>query len=130
MNKISQNSSKVYLVGAGPGDPGLMTIKGKMILEMADVVIYDALISPDVLAMINSQAERICVGKRRGSHSHSQEEITALLIQKAQERGDQSVVLHAQLSAQGFYAKAGFRPNGEQFEEAGIAHIEMKLELI
>jgi len=86
MNKISQNSSKVYLVGAGPGDPGLMTIKGKMILEMADVVIYDALISPDILAMINSQAERICVGKRRGSHSHSQEEITALLIQKAQEK--------------------------------------------
>ena len=57
-------------------------------------------------------------------------QVLQALIQKAQERGDQSVVLHAQLSAQGFYAKAGFRPNGEQFEEAGIAHIEMKLELI
>jgi YbgC/YbaW family acyl-CoA thioester hydrolase len=51
------------------------------------------------------------------------------LIQKSKERGDQSVVLHAQLSAQGFYKNAGFMPNGEQFEEAGIAHIEMKLEL-
>ena len=76
---------KVYLVGAGPGDPGLMTIKGKGILECADVVIYDALVSPEILAMINPQAEKIHVGKRKGRHSQAQEKTTQLLIDKAQE---------------------------------------------
>ena len=75
---------KVYLVGAGPGDPGLMTVKGKTLLEHADVVIYDALVSPSILAMIGQQAETVDVGKRRGRHSKSQEEITQLLIAKAQ----------------------------------------------
>lgn len=75
---------KVYLVGAGPGDPGLMTLKGKTLLECADVVVYDALVSPPILAMINPQAEQIDAGKRRGRHSLIQEEITALLIEKAQ----------------------------------------------
>jgi uroporphyrin-III C-methyltransferase len=74
---------KVYLVGAGPGDPGLMTVKGKTLLEHADVVIYDALVSPAILEMINPQAERIHAGKRRGNHSLVQSDITALLIEKA-----------------------------------------------
>jgi uroporphyrin-III C-methyltransferase len=75
---------KVYLVGAGPGDPGLMTLKGKTLLECADVVIYDALVSPPILSMINPQAEVINAGKRKGMHSLLQEEITQLLIEKAQ----------------------------------------------
>lgn len=75
---------KVYLVGAGPGDPGLMTIKGKTLLENADVVVYDALISPPILAMINPQAEQIDAGKRRGRHSKLQDETNQLLIEKAQ----------------------------------------------
>jgi uroporphyrin-III C-methyltransferase len=75
---------KVYLVGAGPGDPGLLTLKGKGLLECADVVIYDALVSPQILAMINPQAEQIDAGKRRGRHSKVQEETTQLLIDKAQ----------------------------------------------
>jgi uroporphyrin-III C-methyltransferase len=75
---------KVYLVGAGPGDPGLLTLKGKTLLECADVVVYDALISPAVLAMINPQAERIHAGKRRGNHSLLQEDTTRLLIAKVQ----------------------------------------------
>lgn len=75
---------KVYLVGAGPGDPGLMTLKGKALLQCADVVIYDALISPQILAMINPQAEKIDAGKRMGRHSLLQEETTKLLIEKAQ----------------------------------------------
>jgi uroporphyrin-III C-methyltransferase len=79
-----QNSlGKVYLVGAGPGDPGLLTLKGKTLLECADVVIYDALVSPAILAMINPSAEQINAGKRRGRHSLLQEETTQLLIDKA-----------------------------------------------
>jgi uroporphyrin-III C-methyltransferase len=78
-----QVSGKVYLVGAGPGDPGLMTLKGKALLECADVVVYDALVSPAVLAMINPQAEQINAGKRKGMHSMFQEDINHLLIEKA-----------------------------------------------
>ncbi|MEG4866323.1 MULTISPECIES: uroporphyrinogen-III C-methyltransferase [unclassified Microcoleus] len=75
---------KVYLVGAGPGDPGLMTLKGKALLECADVVIYDALVSPQILAAINPEAVRIDAGKRKGRHSLMQDETTDLLIEKAQ----------------------------------------------
>lgn len=81
----SQFVGKVYLVGAGPGDPGLMTIKGKSLLEHSDVVVYDALVSPQVLQMINPKAEKIYAGKRSGRHSLPQEEITALLTAKARE---------------------------------------------
>jgi uroporphyrin-III C-methyltransferase len=74
---------KVYLVGAGPGDPGLLTLKGKILLESADVVIYDALVSPEILAMISPHAEQIDAGKRMGRHSLLQNETTELLIAKA-----------------------------------------------
>ncbi len=74
---------KVYLVGAGPGDPGLMTLKGKNLLEHCDVAIYDALVSPEILAMINPDAETINAGKRRGHHSMLQSDTTQLLIAKA-----------------------------------------------
>lgn len=75
---------KVYLVGAGPGDPGLLTLKGKVLLEQADVVIYDALVSDPILAMINPKAEKINAGKRRDRHSLLQAQTTQLLIEKAQ----------------------------------------------
>ena len=78
---------KVYLVGAGPGDPGLLTVKGKAILEQADVVVYDALVSPAILASIRPQAEKIAAGKRRGRHSQPQSEITQLLLEKATTHG-------------------------------------------
>lgn len=87
LSQFSQSKQclgKVYLVGAGPGDPGLLTIKGKTLLECADVVIYDALVSPEILEMINPQAERVHAGKRRGRHSLPQEKTTQLLIEKAQ----------------------------------------------
>lgn len=85
MSKIPHSCvGKVYLVGAGPGDPGLLTLKGKTLLDAAEVVIYDALVSPEIVGMINPRAERIHAGKRRGHHSLMQAETTALMIQKAQ----------------------------------------------
>ena len=75
---------KVYLVGAGPGDPGLFTLKGKALLEVAEVVVYDALVSPPILGMVNPQAKLLPAGKRRGYHSLSQADINQLLIEQAQ----------------------------------------------
>lgn len=76
---------KVYLVGAGPGDPGLFTLKGKALLEQADVVVYDALVSAPILAMVNPRAKLLSAGKRRGYHSLSQVDITRLLMEQVAE---------------------------------------------
>ncbi len=76
-------SGKVYLVGAGPGDPGLITVKGKACIENADVVIYDYLASPALLRHSNPKAEMIYVGKKGGEHTLSQEGINDLIVQKA-----------------------------------------------
>ncbi|MGL5836668.1 MAG: uroporphyrinogen-III C-methyltransferase [Waterburya sp.] len=75
---------KVYLVGAGPGDPGLLTVKGKTLLEHADVVVYDALVSPEIMTIIPPTAEKINAGKRRERHSLPQAETTELLRAKAE----------------------------------------------
>lgn len=74
---------KVYIIGAGPGDPELLTLKGKRVLEAAEVVIYDRLVSNEILAFIPSDAERIFVGKEPAFHSIPQKEINALLVSKA-----------------------------------------------
>ena len=81
----SARLGKVYLVGAGPGDPGLLTVKAKTLIECADVVVFDALVSDPILGLINASAERIHAGKRRGRHSMSQAEITDVLLKKAHE---------------------------------------------
>jgi uroporphyrin-III C-methyltransferase len=83
--QVTQTVGKVYLVGAGPGDPGLLTLKGKVLLEAADVVVYDALVSAEILAMISPTAEKIDAGKRMGRHSLLQNQTTELLIAKAHE---------------------------------------------
>ncbi len=74
----------VYLVGAGPGDPELLTLKGKRLLQTADVVIYDQLANPELLNGVSPQAEKINVGKQAGRHTLPQEKINRLLLQKAQ----------------------------------------------
>lgn len=76
-------TGKVWLVGAGPSDPGLFTLKGKQVLETAEVVVYDALIGSSIRNMIPDQAEKIYVGKRSSNHTMKQEEINELLAEKA-----------------------------------------------
>ena len=77
------NNSKVYLVGAGPGDPGLLTLKGKRCLEEAEVVVYDYLVDPRILAYAHPKAELIYAGKRGGREAITQKEINQLLLTKA-----------------------------------------------
>lgn len=79
------NFGHVYLIGAGPGDPGLLTLRGKDILEKADVVVYDRLVSPAILGMCNSKAKMVDVGKMPTHHKVKQSEINKLLVQYAQE---------------------------------------------
>ena len=76
---------KVYLVGAGPGDPGLITVKGLECIQKADVLIYDFLASPILLKHAPPQAEVIYVGKKAGDHTLSQDKINALIVAKAQQ---------------------------------------------
>jgi uroporphyrin-III C-methyltransferase len=75
---------KVYLVGAGPGDPKLLTVKAVELLKEADVVIYDRLVGESILNLAPQKAEKINVGKRTGKHEVPQDKITELIIEKAQ----------------------------------------------
>jgi uroporphyrin-III C-methyltransferase len=75
----------VWLVGAGPGDPGLITALGLVALSAADSILYDALVDPALLALARPGAEQIYAGKRAGVRSCKQEEISALLVKLAQE---------------------------------------------
>ncbi len=76
---------KVYLVGAGPGDPELITLKGLQYLRRADVLLYDRLVSPELVDEAPPTAERIYVGKAPGCHRCTQDEINALMIEKARQ---------------------------------------------
>jgi uroporphyrinogen III methyltransferase/synthase len=82
MTKDNGPTGIVYLVGAGPGDPGLITVRGATLLAAADVVVYDYLSNPELLAHA-PQAEAIYVGKKAASHSMTQEQINDLLINQA-----------------------------------------------
>jgi len=77
--------AKVYLVGAGPGDPDLLTRKAHRILQQAEVVIYDRLVSRDVLALSNPSAQLVYAGKRKGQQDEVQEEIYRAFLQYAKE---------------------------------------------
>ena len=80
-------SGKVYLVGAGPGDPQLLTIKAVRVLKEADVVIYDRLVGEEILCLAPKSAEMIYVGKQTGKHEVPQNKITELIIEKAESGG-------------------------------------------
>lgn len=75
----------VYLVGSGPGNPDLLTVRAKDLIEQAEVLVYDYLVHPAFMHLINATCEQICVGKRAGFHSKTQNEIQAILVAKANE---------------------------------------------
>ena len=80
---MKKKATHVWLVGAGPGDPELLTLKAARVLAAADVVVHDHLVAPEILARIPKRAERIYAGKQRGRHTMTQEDINALLVRLA-----------------------------------------------
>src|SRR5215212_5936248 len=85
MRSLSSTNGIVYIVGGGPGDPGLITVKGLACLRQADVVLYDRLIAQELLSEVSPDAELIDVGKEPKRHRRSQAEINALMVEKAGE---------------------------------------------
>ena len=112
-------SGKVYLIGAGPGDPGLLTVRAAELIASADIVCTDALVSPGVLARIPKNTEVIYVGKRSGAHSVPQDQTNRILVEKAKE-GKRVVRL-----------KGGdpfvFGRGGEEAEELAAAGVEFEV---
>jgi len=89
---LNQKASTVYLVGAGPGDPDLITVKGADLLERCDVLVYDSLVPPELVLRSPAQ-ERHYVGKTTGGHAMPQEEITALLVRLAMADGPSRIIV-------------------------------------
>lgn len=85
MSGKSGNYGKVYLVGSGPGDPELLTLKARRLIDSAEVIIYDQLPGKTILESMPEGAEKIDVGKYAGSHTMTQSEINEVLVQKAKE---------------------------------------------
>jgi uroporphyrin-III C-methyltransferase len=83
VNRYLADHGVVYLVGAGPGDPGLLTVKARDLLTTCDLVIYDYLVNPELLSLVPKKAERIYVGKVGGGRQTPQDQINYLLVQQA-----------------------------------------------
>lgn len=84
-NFTALNHGFVSLVGAGPGDPDLLTVKGHRVIQQADVVVYDRLVSQEILALASPEAEMIYVGKKLDFHCVPQDQINQILVDKASE---------------------------------------------
>jgi uroporphyrin-III C-methyltransferase len=110
---------KVYLVGAGPGDPELLTLKAARLLGAANVVLHDALVSREVLAMISPAAEIINVGKRAGQKLLTQDEINALLVSYGRTR---STIVRLKGGDPSIFGRAG-----EEIEALRAAGIEYEI---
>ena len=80
---VKKKMGRCFLVGAGPGDLGLVTLRAKECIEQADLIVYDYLSNPEMLGWARETAEIIYVGKKAGAHTLSQDRINALLVEKA-----------------------------------------------
>jgi len=114
-----KSTGMVYLVGAGPGDAGLLTLRGAELLGRADVVVHDALVNPDFLKLAPKSAEIIYGGKRAHDHAIPQEELNQLLVAKARE--GKTVV---RLKGGDPYI---FGRGGEEAEELAAAHVHFEV---
>jgi len=112
-------SGKVYLVGGGPGDPELLTLKAARILADADVVLYDALVSKEVLALVSRGAQLIDVGKRAGKKLLTQEEINSLLVNYATKN---RIVVRLKGGDPLLFGRAG-----EEIEALRVAGVEFEI---
>lgn len=101
---MSRTTGKVFLIGAGPGDPELLTLKAARILASADVVLHDSLVSAEILAMIPNTAQREDVGKRCGAKLLTQDDINALLIAYAQSA---NIIVRLKGGDPGIFGRAG-----------------------
>lgn len=109
---------KVYLLGAGPGDPGLLTVKAKRVLETADVIVYDYLANKTFLSYRRDDAEVIYVGKKGGDHTLPQADINKLLVAKAKEGAGKVV---ARLKGGDPYVFGRGAEEAQELLEAGVA---------
>jgi uroporphyrinogen III methyltransferase/synthase len=115
MKESNVKTGKVYLVGAGPGDPGLLTLRGREVLERAEVVVYDYLANEELLKFVSPGAERIYVGKKGGDHTLGQEGINALLVEK----GRENIVVRLKGGDPFIFGRGG--EEAQALVEAGIA---------
>ena len=117
--KLGLEKGKVYLVGSGPGDPDLFTVKASRILGSADVVLHDALLSSEILALVSPQAKVVNVGKRCGRKSITQEEINDLLVSFASEG---KAVVRLKSGDPSIFSRAG-----EELDALRAAGIEVEI---